>query len=521
MIVAIDIGTSSSKGCGFDSKTLRPITPWVRSTGTKNEVENKPNEYSSCPLKWMDACVEILNAVAEEAERTPSRPKPVLVALSGMMQNVILPLETENSCVLYSDASFAKAAHESMVRDCSEAVDAVKRATGNYKDAASIVAKLVQFNLNDRVKKDSRRVLFGAHSYVAWRLMGGPTDDASPVWLCDATTASTTGLVDRQTGEWIDQHLRRRLTIDNFALPTLLPDTGNVVGVISSSSAKALNTVFDGVSLVHGAGDLGSLICAVDTFKADTHAYLGTSGWIARVVPRNAVVLGEANQLPVFRLAHPTMPALKVIEAMPTTGAGLNIAKWTSTLFGASDPAILDQHAARAMSSNSPSQSVLYLPYLRGERAPVSMGDATACFLGMTTETTKEDLALAVLTGVAYQFRWLSESLQLKSEELVLLGGGSRSRVWRQIMADVLNKRIKSLEDEEFDETVFGAASVGLRALEGEQVCSEIGLNWSVTMPSSDDAVRRRHDTNFVVWKRAALLLKDLYSATPSNLMPT
>jgi len=85
---------------------------------------------------------------------------------------------------------------------------------------------------------------------------------------------------------------------------------------------------------------------------------------------------------------------------------------------------------------------VFFLPYLMGERSPINDTDARACFLGMSMDTSRADLVQAVLEGVAFGIRdsvEVAKRLGISIERSMLCGGGAKSPVWQQIMANVLN----------------------------------------------------------------------------------
>ena len=85
---------------------------------------------------------------------------------------------------------------------------------------------------------------------------------------------------------------------------------------------------------------------------------------------------------------------------------------------------------------------LLFLPYLSGERCPVNDPDARGAFVGITALHTDGDFARAVLEGVAFSLKQVAELMEQMpgfkpQSEIVVSGGGSKSRLWRQIIADV------------------------------------------------------------------------------------
>ena len=95
---------------------------------------------------------------------------------------------------------------------------------------------------------------------------------------------------------------------------------------------------------------------------------------------------------------------------------------------------------------------VFYLPYLMGERSPHNDPDARAAFLGMSMDTTREDMTLAVLEGVAFGLRdslEVARSIGVDPDRTKICGGGAKSPLWRKIIANVMNMKVDIIESEE------------------------------------------------------------------------
>ncbi len=116
-----------------------------------------------------------------------------------------------------------------------------------------------------------------------------------------------------------------------------------------------------------------------------------------------------------------------------------------------------------AQNAKPGSNGVVFLPYLTGERAPFVAPDATGAFLGLTTSTSKMDMARAVLEGVAYTLRHCIEATgTVSSAGFVATGGGARSSLWRQILADTLQAPVQYSDAAEYG--LWGAALLGADA---------------------------------------------------------
>ena len=93
------------------------------------------------------------------------------------------------------------------------------------------------------------------------------------------------------------------------------------------------------------------------------------------------------------------------------------------------------------------SNGIIFLPYLLGERAPRWNPDAKGAFIGLKMENERRDLLRSVLEGVTMNLGIILDVLRAQmpiDRELLVIGGGAKGKVWRQMMADVYDARIKS-----------------------------------------------------------------------------
>lgn len=116
------------------------------------------------------------------------------------------------------------------------------------------------------------------------------------------------------------------------------------------------------------------------------------------------------------------------------------------------------------------SNNLLYLPYLMGERTPHLDPDIRGAFIGLSAMHTKADLLRAVMEGVIFSLR---DSITLFNEsgitidKVIACGGGSNSPVWRQMIADVFNRRVylsNSLDMATFGAAILAMNGVGLHS---------------------------------------------------------
>jgi xylulokinase len=117
----------------------------------------------------------------------------------------------------------------------------------------------------------------------------------------------------------------------------------------------------------------------------------------------------------------------------------------------------------RAAQSVPGAHGLLFLPYLQGERSPHWNPKARGGFIGLQVTHTRADLIRATLEGISLNLRTILQSFldaQARIEEVILIGGGAKGGLWRQILADVFG--CPTLRPRLLDEaTSLGAAIAG------------------------------------------------------------
>ena len=262
-----------------------------------------------------------------------------------------------------------------------------------------------------------------------------------------------------------DQDLVRASGIDADKFPEIFLCTG-VLGNIKaevaeelglSTSVKVVAGAIDNTAAAIGAG-------AVEDYLP--HLYIGTSSWITAHVPyKKTDITSAMASLPC---AVPGRYLLTALQA--TAGGNLNflrdkiIYNKDELLQEAAVPDIfkyLDQIAARVPAG---ANGVLYTPWIWGERAPVEDKSLRAGLYNLSLNNSREDIIRAFLEGIALNTRWLLQPIKrfLKRDvDLIhIVGGGAQSDVWCQIFADVLNVRIKQVQDPVYA-NARGAAWIG------------------------------------------------------------
>jgi xylulokinase len=239
----------------------------------------------------------------------------------------------------------------------------------------------------------------------------------------------------------------RLLDLDETILPAAL-ESPAVSGRVTASAAADLG-LSEGTPVVAGAGDQAA--GAVGTgavLPGVVMVSIGTSGVVFTAAERPAI--DRRGRLHAFCHAVPGL--WHVMGVMLSAGGSFG---WLASTLGKSEEHLSDA----AERSPAGAGGLIFLPYLSGERTPHADPLARGAFVGLTSGHGPGDLARAVMEGVAFGLRdclELVRGLSLPIEEVRLIGGGARSPLWRQIVADVFGLPILGLEAEEG--AAYGAA---------------------------------------------------------------
>jgi xylulokinase len=186
----------------------------------------------------------------------------------------------------------------------------------------------------------------------------------------------------------------------------------------------------------------------------DAFVSLGTSG----VLWATTAKFAPAPQRGVHAFCHAVPDTWHQMGVLLSAAASL---AWWSGVTGADEATLLKE-----IDPAKPASPCWFAPYLNGERTPHNDASVRAAFLGLDSAATRADLTLAVLEGVCYAMRDAQEALAsagTKLGEADIIGGGARSPLWSQVMADVLGIPMHQVAESEMG-AALGAARLGRMA---------------------------------------------------------
>ena len=277
--------------------------------------------------------------------------------------------------------------------------------------------------------------------YLRYRLTGE--------FATDRAGAAGTVLFDLRTRDWSSALLEQLGIPASFVAPTY--EGPQVTGTISTVAAQATGLVA-GTPVVAGGGDQGAGAVGVGAVSEGIVSLaLGTSGVVFATV--NSPFYDPAGRLHAF--CHAVPDRWHLMGVMLAAAGSL---RWYRDTLA---PGVAyDDLLAPAAAIPPGSEGLLYLPYLTGERTPHPDPLARGAFVGLTVRHTQPHLTRAVLEGVGFGLR---DSFELMKEvgltqiaQVRVSGGGARSALWRQILADILDAELVTVNTTEG--AAYGAA---------------------------------------------------------------
>jgi xylulokinase len=266
--------------------------------------------------------------------------------------------------------------------------------------------------------------------YIAYRLTG--------VHCTDPSDASGTLFFDVKNRCWSEE-MMEICGITREQLPDVF-ESYEVVGTLKEEIAERLGLNND-VKVVAGAGDNAAAAVGTGTVgEGKCNVSLGTSGTI--FISSKKFGVDKNNALHAFAHADGNYHLMGVVLSAASCNKW-----WMEEILNTKD-----FQGEQEDIENLGRNSVYFLPYLMGERSPHNDPNAKGAFLGMTMETGRKDMTLAMMEGVAFAIRdsyEIAKALGIKVERTKMCGGGARSPLWRKILANVLDLKVDILEAEE------------------------------------------------------------------------
>jgi len=443
MFLGIDLGTSAVKIVLVDGEQ-RVVASRSRSLTVSSP---RPGHSEQDPAQWIEATFAVLDALKADHPRELATVEGI--GLSGQMHGATLldaGLRLLRPCILWNDGrSFAECA------ELERRWPALRATTGNKAMPGFTAPKLLWVARHEPEIFAATRLVLQPKAYLRLVLTGEAIEDVSD--------ASGSLWLDVARRDWSDDGLAAT-ALSRQQMPRL------VEGCAPSAQLRSEMAQRWGMTkrpmIAGGAGDnpAGAVgIGAINRGRA--FISLGTSG--ALLVPTETIAANPERVVHTFCHAVPN----RWIHAGAILSAASCLA-WIARLLGVSEADLL---APLGLRPNAPSP-VSFLPYLSGERTPHDDPDVRGMLDGLSHATDRGAIVQAVLEGVAFALADCRDVLAetgLAIAEADVIGGGSRSRFWLAVLANVLNLPVHRFADGETG-AAFGAARLGRLAGTGEAI---------------------------------------------------
>ena len=455
-LLGIDVGTSGTKSAVFTSDG----TLVAEATASYPLYQPENGWAEQDPNDWWRAVCETLRAVTEQV---PAH-RICAVGLSGQMHGTVMLDEQGDvigRAIIWCDGRTGE--------ECREIESRVGRErlilrTGCPAITGFTAESLLWLRKHEPERYARCRRVLVPKDYVRYRLTGALAMDASD--------ASGTQLLDTGRRVWSEE-VAEALDLPLSFFPRVC-ESAELVGTVTAEAAR-LTGLACGTPVAGGAADNAAAAVGCGVARPGTaFVTIGTSGVICAETARP--LLNERGSVQTFCSAVPNE-----WHAMGSTQAsGLSMSWFRRNFAPTLSYAELD---ALAREVPIGAERLLYFPALMGELNPVFDPNARGAFVGLSALHGTGHLARAVMEGVVYSIysNFLEfHTLGAEIDKMVLCGGGAKSRLWREILADVCNVPISLTASAEC--AVLGAAILAGTA---------VGVYASIP-EGSDRAVRER-----------------------------
>ena len=388
----------------------------------------KPGWSEQNPLDWYEQSMAGLKELLKGFDKS----KVAGISFGGQMHGLVTLDENDEvirPAILWNDG---RTGEETEYLNNVIGKEKLSKYTANIAFAGFTAPKILWMQKNEPQLWAKVKKIMLPKDYLAYRLSGS--------FCTDYSDASGMLLLDVKNRCWSKEMLDI-CKLEERMLPTLF-ESYEVVGNIKEEVAKELGLSSD-VKIIAGAGDNAAAAVGTGTVgEGMCNLSIGTSGTI--FITSDKFTVDEANALHSFDHADGGYHLMGCMLSAASCNKW-----WMDEILKTKD---YSGEQTGITYDKLGENKVFYLPYLMGERSPHNNPDARAMFIGMSMDTSREDMTQAVLEGVAFGLRDSLEVARangIKISSSKICGGGAKSPLWKQIIAAVMNLKLEIVESEE------------------------------------------------------------------------
>ena len=488
MYIGIDLGTSGVKTILIDYN--QDILATAHSALTVQSPQDGFNEQD--PNSWIKAteiCLaELKKQKSKEFSNTTS------IGISGHMHGATI-IDNQGKvirpCILWNDTRAFKECEEFENQDFD-----VRNISGNIAMPGFTAPKINWLikNESENFKKISKVLL--PKDYLRYYLTGE--------FFSDMSDASGTLWMDIMKRQWSEQLLAiSKLNINH--MPKLVE--GNQEAGMLSSKLKEKFNFNKNVIVVGGAGDNAASAAGLGVVEENqSFISLGTSGVF--FTPTSNFLMNTKDAVHSFCHCLPNKWHL-----MSVMLSASNCLDWICSLTGNNIADALKNIENYSSNLENIFNAPYFLPYLSGERTPHNDPHARGSFHYLKTTTDKSAMQYAVLEGISFGifdgFNSI-QSVNQKFDDIFVVGGGSKSSYWLNLLSSILNRKLSICEQSEFG-AALGVARLAMFA--DKQVEDKNSIIKKINIKKSFQPSEK----NISSLEKRYLIWKELYPNNKSN----
>jgi xylulokinase len=425
--IGLDVGTSGLKGLLVDGNGNI-----IREESATYPVSYPKDGWSEQnPDDWLKGAEKVLAKLSSGIERDVAG-----LSFGGQMHGLVM-LDKDDRvirpAILWNDGRTAK---QTEYLNDTFGKEKLSAFTANIAFAGFTAPKILWVKENEPQNFARIAKIMLPKDYLAYKFSG--------VFSTDYSDASGTLLLDVKNKRW-SADMCQLIGVKEEWLPTLYESyqvTGKLLAKYSLPNCK----------VVAGAGDNAAAAIGMGTVEnGNCNLSLGTSGTI--FIAQDKFSVDSKNALHSFVHANGKWHLMGCILSAAFCNS------WWMSVLGSDDFEREQRGAEKYLGDND----VYFLPYLMGERSPHNDVNARGVFLGMRPDTTRRQMTVAVMEGVAFALRDCLEIARLSGLDVTkatICGGGAKSELWKEIIANVLNVQINTTKTEQGP--AYGAAILAM-----------------------------------------------------------
>lgn len=418
-ILGIDLGTSSVKVAVLVADTLQVLAVAEAEYPIHHP---QPGYAEQNPDDWWQATVD----ATRRALQFVNQPDVIAIGLSGQMHGLVCVGHDQQP--VYPAIIWADNRSESQVQELVKFQRTSQAAMPGYPAtgfAASSALWLKQ-HAPEVIEKTAQWCL--PKDYLRLKLtdaIATEPSDAASTWLYDV-------LAD----DWAEE-IYTYCGFTREQMPPVIP-SARVSGTLTQEGADALG-ITSGIPVVGGSADLPAQALGYGIHEPDTLLItVGSGGQL--FLPTTAPHI-EAD-MPYYVFNHNIAHTWYIQNSILTAGLSL---RWLRDFLGLQKQDNAYEHLSKlAQKTAIGANSLLFLPYLAGERNPNPDTNAHGLIYGLRLDHHAGHMARAIMEGVGFALKKALSNMPASANTYVLAGGITRSSVWCQILADILDHPLET-----------------------------------------------------------------------------